>query len=191
MSPSIDRRDGQPDTVFNTGALFFRASPRAIAFVAEWAERTLRTADIGNDQTELNRLLRSRYRDGDYKCNRPECLEADDRIFVPVAAAFVGEGCPRLERLESALRDAAHDASSSYAPADATTNGSAQVGTGGCLSPCLWVAPVDLSDGFTRLSAVAMAKAHMAWKLCEAQNVNKGRWKYLHNRRLHWMWNGR
>ena len=33
------RRDGQPDTVFNTGALFFRATPRAIALVEEWAER--------------------------------------------------------------------------------------------------------------------------------------------------------
>lgn len=30
------RRDGQPDSVFNTGALFFRSTPRAIAIVAEW-----------------------------------------------------------------------------------------------------------------------------------------------------------
>jgi hypothetical protein len=52
-------RDDDITTVFNTGALLLRAGPRALAFVREWALRTELTGLIGNDQTELNRLVTS------------------------------------------------------------------------------------------------------------------------------------
>ena len=56
------------------GALFLRAAPRTRRFVQEWAARTIRTSDAGNDQTELNRLLTNRYKDGDWACNDPRCV---------------------------------------------------------------------------------------------------------------------
>ena len=77
---------GQP-APHNSGALF-RATARARRFVGEWANRTLHTGVIGNDQTELNRLLCSRYADGKWECNRPECLEPDLRRFVPLVATW-------------------------------------------------------------------------------------------------------
>ena len=88
------QRDGQPDSVFNSGLIFLRSGRRALRFVSEWAERTRRTAEIGNDQTELNRLLRGRYQDGDFGCNHDGCLQRDPSLFVPTAAAFTGPGCP-------------------------------------------------------------------------------------------------
>ena len=93
------RRDGQPDSVYNTGVTFFRASSgRALHFVLEWANRTLHTAIIGNDQTEFNRLLRNRYSDDASLCNRPECLLPDPQHFIPAAARFQGPGCGERER---------------------------------------------------------------------------------------------
>ena len=53
--------DGLPSTVMNSGVLFLRATPRARRFVLEWAARTIRTSDAGNDQTELNRRAICRY----------------------------------------------------------------------------------------------------------------------------------
>ena len=47
----------------------------------------------GNDQTELNRLLTNRYRDGDWACNDPRCVLPRPYQFVPVAVDFVGAGC--------------------------------------------------------------------------------------------------
>ena len=84
--------DGLPATVFNSGALFLRASARTRRFVLEWAARTLRTSDIGNDQTELNRLLTNRYLDGD-PCNDPKCVQPRPYQFVPVEVRFDGPGC--------------------------------------------------------------------------------------------------
>ena len=103
------RRDGQPDSVYNSGLLVLRSTWRAILFGGEWAERTQRTGEIGNDQTELNRLLRGRYKDGEWGCNHDGCLERDQLLFVPTAAVFAGAGCPpgsASERL-SKLRDRA------------------------------------------------------------------------------------
>ena len=156
------RRDGQPDSVYNSGALFFRATARARRFVGEWANRTLHTGVIGNDQTELNRLLRSRYGDGKWECNRPECLEPDLRRFVPLVATFAGSkghDCP-------VIREEA------------------------CPVRCGWRVSPSAADGYSGLMALA-AGDHDRWRACEAHNLRMGRKAVAAHRWAYWMWGGR
>ena len=156
------RRDGQPDSVYNSGALFFRATARARRFVGEWANRTLHTGVIGNDQTELNRLLRSRYADGKWECNRPECLEPDLRRFVPLVATFAGSkghDCP-------VIREEA------------------------CPVRCGWRVSPSAADGYSGLMALA-AGDHDRWRACEAHNLRMGRKAVAAHRWAYWMWGGR
>ncbi|KAL1510357.1 hypothetical protein AB1Y20_006668 [Prymnesium parvum] len=170
-------RDGQPDSVFNTGALYLRASRRTAAFVAEWARRTAATAEIGNDQTELNRLLRSRYDDG-AACNHPRCLLADLRLFVPTAAVFEGAGCGEAAPALEAMRAAAAAEGEPPPPAAPACG-------------CAWVAAANESDAHTGLAAVPLRAAHAAWRRCEAHHARAGRRAAAAARGVYWMWGGR
>lgn len=173
------RRDGQPDSVFNTGALFLRASARTLAFLSEWSNRTRYTAEIGNDQTELNRLLRSRYADGDFKCSSPSCLLPDERIFVPVAAAFTGGACPRAEKVLARIRQKMET------PGHTNESNSAECG-------CSWgPAPLSSRDAYTGLAVVSLVQAHADWNACNKLLLERGLQPAHPARRIYWMWGGR
>ena len=140
----------------------------------------MRTADIGNDQTELNRLLRSRYTDGDYGCNAPECLRPDARRFVPVLAEFVGASCTPAP-LSPTARLAA-----------LASNFSAPQSAGGpCPHQCFWVASPQGQDPFTRLSAVGVLEEEARWQRCRQHSLQKGLRLRQPNRGTYWMWGGR
>lgn len=184
------RRDGQPDSVYNSGLLFVRSTKRAMRFVSEWAERTRRTAAIGNDQTELNRLLRGRYKDGHFECNHDGCLESDKRVFVPVAAAFDGPGCPPAADAIAGLRhavaridvdDEAHD-----------TRGGAQAADGPCPTECTWLADPSSEDTYSNLTTVSSLRTALTqWHRCEAHQRGRRRRALTPARQLFWLWEGR
>ena len=179
------RRDGQPDSVYNTGVAFFRAAKgdglawrdgRARRFALEWANRTLTTGVIGNDQTELNRLLRNRYVDSDYTCNRPECLAPDPRIFVPARARFEGgDRCP------AAAISSSSNATEAY--------GSELIGT--CDQRlCEFRLRVPAAGG------IDLHRADQLWRTCErtlqrASASGGGGGAHLPSRRIYWSWGGR
>ena len=191
------RRDGQPDAVYNTGVTFFRAARhahdgataqrpsggggahdgagagfgRAWRFAIEWANRTLMTGVIGNDQTEFNRLLRNRYLDGDYGCNRPECLAPDPMLYVPARARF---GCD--DALESR--------------GSGGGGGGGGGGGSGC-EPCGWYAEPSMRDEYTGLGAVDARREMQAWSQCEREHLTNRKAAVRPARRVHWMWGGR
>jgi hypothetical protein len=188
------RRDGQPDSVFNTGLLFLRATRRAMRFVEEWAERTRQTAEIGNDQTELNRLLRGRYRDGEWGCNHDGCLEKDSLRFVPAGAVFEGEGCPNAPGgLLSRLRDtvARVGATSGVPAAGYDPLAGFPASDGPCPARCVWFAPAAWHDNYTGLARVDLAATFPSWQRCRDHNQRLGRHVYRQSRQAYWMWDGR
>ena len=143
-----------------------------------WANRTLKTGVIGNDQTEFNRLLRNRYIDGDFRCNRPECLAPDPRLFVPLRARFhCAEGAEAgAEAANTPIRS---DASEGH------SNGS------GC-GACGWRALPSVFDSYTGLRAVAARTEQRSWDLCEGRQLHVHRRSpVLPTRRVYWMWGGR
>ena len=129
--------DGLPSTVLNSGVLFLRATPRTRRFVLEWAARTIRTSDAGNDQTELNRLLTNRYRDGDWACNDPRCGLPRPWQFVPVVVGFVGPGCDRPN-----------------ATGDGGEGAGGEGDAGPCHSACRWDERPSQLDAYSNLSHV-------------------------------------
>ena len=170
------RRDGQPDSVYNTGVTFFRASSgRALHFVLEWANRTLHTAIIGNDQTEFNRLLRNRYSDDASLCNRPECLLPDPQHFIPAAARFQGPGCGERERERAEVDEAESP------EADAPS----------LCGECRWLSEPSKRDGHTGLMAVDTRRANAAWLECQRRMAQQYRTPSNAARRVYWMWGGR
>jgi hypothetical protein len=179
------RRDGQPDSVFNSGLAFFRSTQRAMHFVSEWGERTRRTAEIGNDQSEINRLLRGRYRSGDFRCNHDGCLEPDPMLFVPVAAAFGGPGCPAQDRLLLQLRGALFDRRGNNVTLEDSK------GDGPCPIPCAWLAPTRMDDSLPGLRTVPLVTANSAWRECRQHQEKLGRRLVRQSRQVYSMWGGR
>lgn len=165
-------RDLDQSTVFNTGALMLRAGPRAIAFVREWAVRTERTGLIGNDQTELNRLLVGQYRDDDYSCTTPECLQPRKESVraLAVYAAVGPDATPCPEPAAAARAD----------------GGTPQP------PPCVWSAEPAEADGSTGLTRVDVRTARGALADFEARQRELRREVPAGARRVpYWMWGGR
>ena len=212
------RRDGQPDSVFNSGLAFLRCTPRAIHFVAEWAERTRRTAEIGNDQSEINRLLRGRYRDGDYRCNHDGCLEPDPMLFMPAAAVFRGADCPTpptqlLSQLRRALLNGLNISSSggggsggggsggggsrsrsssgSSSSSSSSLEGQDDDDHSPCPAPCAWLAPSTADDHRLNLRTVPLVAATAAWRRCREHQEKRGRRLVGQSRQVYCMWGGR
>ena len=181
------RRDGQPDSVYNTGVTFFRASPdgRARRFALEWANRTKNTGVIGNDQTEFNRLLRNRYIDGDYTCNRPECLAPDPQHFVPTASSYRGQGCAK----EGASEGANEEANEGVDGVDGRS--AIDQGPGQTCAPCHWLATRTGRDSYTGLESIAMGPADVAWRRCDGLQRAQRRAPVRTARRTYWLWGGR
>ena len=175
--------DGLPSTVLNSGVLFLRATSRTRRFVLEWAARTIRTSDAGNDQTELNRLLTNRYRDGDWACNDPRCVLPRPFQFVPVVVDFAGAGCDQP-----------------HAPGDARPAGGAGGGAGGgaaedvtggpCQHACRWDERPHQLDPYSNLSHVPQSRWSV-WSRC--LNMQRGLRRSERGPSTHawWMWGGR
>mmetsp|Transcript_17242 Transcript_17242/g.53448 ORF Transcript_17242/g.53448 Transcript_17242/m.53448 type:complete len:960 (+) Transcript_17242:82-2961(+) len=173
-------RDVDQTTVFNTGALLLRAGPRAIAFVKEWANRTERTGLIGNDQTELNRLLVGQYRDGDYSCTIPDCLErrkphvAALLAFAPLAtAAFAAASAGKADVRTPCPEGQPAGSQAASAPA------------------CVWKAVPGAMDASRNLSVVHVQTAQRDLDAFAARQRALGRAPVPQQRVPYWMWGGR
>ena len=179
------RRDGQPDTVLNSGVLFLRARAAAIRLVEEWSVRTLRAAGVGNDQTELNRLLKSHYRDGDFACNHDGCLLPERELFVPSVAVFAGAGCESPDLLLVRGRG------SSLRRMSNASEAAPEQQDGPCPALCMWhVSPTE-HDAYSGLQAVPLSSAMEAWRTCRAHNEQQGRRIMWQSRQSYWLWGGR
>jgi len=169
-------RDNDITTVFNTGVLFFRAGDRAIAFVREWALRTELTGLIGNDQTELNRLMTGQYADGDTSCRIPDCL-LSRKPSVPSSASYEADA------------QGLHPC-----PTGAADTGAADTlkrsANGVRVIPCVWRAEPSIHDAHTNLTSLQEALAHHSLAHFHEQNVALGR-RACMQRVSHWMWGSR
>ena len=174
--------DGLPSTVLNSGVLFLRATPRTRRFVLEWAARTIRTSDAGNDQTELNRLLTNRYRDGDWACNDPRCGLPRPWQFVPVTVDFTG---PSTLQAGGGLHGTQHPCAGGDG-----ANGDAVSDAGPCHSACRWDERPSKPDAYSNLSHVPQQRWQQ-WSRCLNHQRGLRRTELQPNSHAWWMWGGR